>query len=141
MRKLLLLAALSMVAALLFAPAALAQTAGPAYDFIEVPNGTPACPIGLEQVEEIYGPTVTCGEGGGYVPIVSTSTATPTATPSATPAASAQYDQYKTATPTATATVLPETGGAAPSLSLEASLVLALIVGGGILSAFVLRRS
>jgi hypothetical protein len=45
-----------------------AQTAGPAYNFIEVPRGTPPCPIGLDEVRAIYGPNVTCGEGGGYVP-------------------------------------------------------------------------
>ena len=44
------------------------QTAGPAYNFIEVPSGTPPCPLGLDEFKEIYGPNVTCGEGGGYVP-------------------------------------------------------------------------
>lgn len=44
------------------------QTAGPAYNFIEVPRGTPPCPLGLDEVRATYGPNVTCGEGGGYVP-------------------------------------------------------------------------
>lgn len=44
------------------------QPAGPAYDFIVVPSDTPPCPLGLDQVRAIYGPNVTCGEGGGYVP-------------------------------------------------------------------------
>ena len=44
------------------------QPAGPAYDFIVVPSDTPPCPLGLDEVRAIYGPNVTCGEGGGYVP-------------------------------------------------------------------------
>jgi hypothetical protein len=44
------------------------QSAGPAYNFIEVPMDTPPCPLGLDQVRASYGPNVTCGEGGGYVP-------------------------------------------------------------------------
>ena len=44
------------------------QSAGPAYNFIEVPMDTPPCPLGLDQVRATYGPNVTCGEGGGYVP-------------------------------------------------------------------------
>jgi type II secretory pathway pseudopilin PulG len=44
------------------------QPAGPAYNFIEVPRGTPPCPLGLDEVRATYGPNVTCGEGGGYVP-------------------------------------------------------------------------
>jgi hypothetical protein len=44
------------------------QPAGPAYDFIVVPRDTPPCPLGLDRVRAIYGPNVTCGEGGGYVP-------------------------------------------------------------------------
>ncbi len=44
------------------------QTAGPAYNFIEVPRGTPPCPLGLDEVRATYGPNITCGEGGGYVP-------------------------------------------------------------------------
>jgi hypothetical protein len=41
---------------------------GPAYNFIEVPEGTPPCPLGLDEVREMYGSDVECGEGGGYVP-------------------------------------------------------------------------
>jgi hypothetical protein len=41
---------------------------GPAYNFIEVPEGTPPCPLGLDEVREMYGSDVACGEGGGYVP-------------------------------------------------------------------------
>ena len=44
------------------------QSAGPTYNFIEVPMDTPPCPLGLDEVRATYGPNVTCGEGGGYVP-------------------------------------------------------------------------
>lgn len=44
------------------------QPSDPAYDFIVVPRETPPCPLGLDQVRATYGPDITCGEGGGYVP-------------------------------------------------------------------------
>jgi len=82
-RRLLLFTVLSLVATLVFAPAAFAQQSGPAFDFLEVPEGTPPCPLGLDEVKEIYGPNVTCGEGGGYV-LTTSDSSTPPATSSPT---------------------------------------------------------
>ena len=81
MRRLLLFSVLSIVATLILSPIALAQQTGPAFNFLEVPEGTPPCPLGLDEVKEIYGPNVTCGEGGGYV-LNTSDSSTPPATSS-----------------------------------------------------------
>src|SRR5919112_1362678 len=72
---------LLIVATLILSPIALAQQTGPAFNFLEVPEGTPPCPLGLDEVKEIYGPNVTCGEGGGYV-LNTSDSSTPPATSS-----------------------------------------------------------
>jgi hypothetical protein len=61
----------------------------------------------------------------------------------ATAAASAQYAQYATATasPTATATALAATGGPTSISGLIALLAAVLLLGGGVLSFTILRRS
>jgi LPXTG-motif cell wall-anchored protein len=91
-RRLLLFTVLSMVATLVFVPTALAQQSGPASNFLEVPEGTPPCPLGLDEVKEIYGPNVTCGEGGGYV-LADSDSSTPPATTSGTPDVQNQITQ------------------------------------------------
>ena len=83
---------LSIVATLVFAPTVLAQQSGPASNFLEVPEGTPPCPLGLDEVKEIYGPNVTCGEGGGYV-LDTSDSSTPPATSSGTADVQTQVTQ------------------------------------------------
>jgi hypothetical protein len=91
-RRLLLFTVLSIVATLVFAPTVLAQQSGPASNFLEVPEGTPPCPLGLDEVKEIYGPNVTCGEGGGYV-LDTSDSSTPPATSSGTADVQTQVTQ------------------------------------------------
>src|ERR671921_374163 len=83
---------LLIVATLILSPIALAQQTGPAFNFLEVPEGTPPCPLGLDEVKEIYGPNVTCGEGGGYV-LDSSDSSTPPATSSGTADVQTQVTQ------------------------------------------------
>ena len=138
MRKLLLLIFLSVVLALMLAPAALADH-HPAHVVIsghhevQSPSGEP-CPLGLDEMP----PGTVCGEGGSYwVPNAATGTTTPTTTPTstvtptstATNAAAAQYGGGKEV-------VLPETGGT----SALALLAGALLVGGGVMSFALVRR-
>jgi hypothetical protein len=151
LRKLLLLVGLSMMAVLVFTPAALAQPNGPAYDFIQVPNGIRPCPFGLERVQQDYQREVVCGEGGGYVfapggsaspsPSLTPSASpspSPSASPSPSPSPSASPSPSPTATASPDASALPATGGGfSPALALGP---VALIVGGGLLALRIVRR-
>ena len=169
MKRLLLLAAVCMLGVLVFAPAALAQSAG-----AEQTPDTP-CPTDIDE----FPMGTQCGEGGGYVlpdgsvvqptltpgasdepcdggptretpdgtqcinlPDVefgpkatptSTPTASPTASPSATPTATAAQYQYTS--------VLPGTGGVVSPVGLLAIIPAILLLGGGLLSARLIRRS
>ncbi len=141
MKRLLYLAALSMVATLMLAPAALAQTRGPSgadgsfncSDFDEQgqaqqffnqdlsdPNGLDADDDG-QACEEL--PTVT---QEGTIPGEGESV----------PATSAQYQQYAPVTPVPVEPALPETGG--PALLLP---VAGLLLATGLLGLVVRRRS
>jgi hypothetical protein len=132
-RRLFLLTALAMVAALVVAPAALAQdvdcpelSQGEAQAILEAdpsdPNRLDADNDGIACEDSAGG-----GDGGSAMTATPTATASPTATATPTAAASA--------TATAT-TALPATGGASV-LALGAG---ALLVGGGLLSLGILRR-
>lgn len=154
LRRLLLLAALCMVAALAFVAPAVAQ------------SPDEPCPADLDQ----FPPGTVCGEGGGYVTsdASASSSASATASASADPCPDPDFPretpdgcqasdlpdvEFGSATPTATATAeadddgsasasasaLPDTGGVASpaALSLMAAL---LLVGGGIVSASIIRR-
>jgi LPXTG-motif cell wall-anchored protein len=133
--KLTLLALLSMLGVLIFAPAssALAQqpdSVPPGYE-----GGTGAdepCPLDIDQFPE----GTVCGEGGGYlVPV--TATATSTATFTGTPTATATAASSATASTSATA--LPSTGGASSSLVAIGALVL--LGGSAVMTAVIVRRN
>ncbi len=139
MRKVLLLTSLSMVLALMLAPAAFGQ------EEVPFPEGTPPpaggeCPAGTQLTvngcvsDEALGDYLRAiGEGQpGTVSPTPTTTPTSTVTPTstATNAAEAQYGGGKEA-------VLPETGGS----SALALLAGALLVGGGVMSFALYRRS
>ena len=148
MRKVLLLAALAMVATLVFAPAVLAQdpstyncddfaTQAEAQEFL-----LPGDPYILDADDD----GTACDElppGGG-----GDSTATPSASPIAsttggplTPLPSASgsaLTQGIASTAAPSASVLPETGGPAAAISIVS---LALIVGTGIMAFGITRRS
>lgn len=119
MRRLLYLAALSMVIGLVFGATAVAQEAD------ECPVGTNLTEGGtcVPQDDRCPPGQVFTEESGGCVPgDLIPGTASPAA-----PAASAQYEQYVTPvaqTPAAT-TTLPDTGGPALLLPLGAGLLLA----------------
>jgi LPXTG-motif cell wall-anchored protein len=131
MKRLLLLTTLSMVLALMLAPAAFGQ------EEVPFPEGTPPpaggeCPAGTQPTvngcvsdEALADYFRAIGEGQ---PGTASPTTTPTST--ATNAAEAQYDGGKEV-------VLPETGGA----SGIALLAGALLVGGGVMSFALFRRS
>jgi LPXTG-motif cell wall-anchored protein len=114
MRKLLMMAALFVVAGLIVGPAALAQE-----DDVTVQEGPPLTALPTATATVHTGPPLT--------PLPeATNTPTSTATPSAT----------VTATPTPKGATLPKTGG--PSgLALLAG---ALLVGGGVTSFALVRR-
>ena len=120
MRRLLLLIGLSVIGALLFAPAAFAQSSS----------------------ASASGCTTSPTDDGEFVTVcvdhpASSSASSSSASISSTATAEADDAQYKTAPPTLTA--LPETGG---SVSLVgAMLPLALLVGGGLLAFRTMRRS
>ena len=132
-RRLLLLTSLSLVLALVLAPAALADhhpahVVIPGHHQAQHPEGVP-CPLGLDEMP----PGTVCGEGGSYwVPDnAAQGQYKPTVTPTQTPTSTA------TSSPTATAVSLPETGGA----SGFALLAGALLVGGGVMSFALFRRT
>jgi hypothetical protein len=151
LRKVLLSVGLSIMAVLVLAPMALAQPNGPAYNFLDVPNDVRPCPFDLDKVAEIYGPDIACGEGGGYVPATSDSaspttspTSSPTASPSATPTATASASTSTSAAGAAQyqyTSILPGTGGVVSDVGLLAIIPAILLVGGGLLSARLIRRS
>ena len=115
MRRLLLLIGLSVIGALLFAPAAFAQSSS----------------------ASASGCTTSPTDDGEFVTVCVDHPASSSASSSSTATAEADDAQYKTAPPTLTA--LPETGG---SVSLiGAMLPLALLVGGGLLAFRTVRRS
>jgi LPXTG-motif cell wall-anchored protein len=139
MKRLLLLTTLSMVLALMLAPAAFGQ------EEVPFPEGTPPpaggeCPAGTQptvngcvsdEALADYFRAIGEGQPGTATPTPTTtptSTVTPTST--ATNAAAAQYEGGKEV-------VLPETGGA----SGIALLAGALLVGGGVMSFALFRRS
>jgi len=114
-RRLLLLIGLSVIGALLFAPAAFAQSSS----------------------ASASGCTTSPTDDGEFVTVCVDHPASSSASSSSTATAEADDAQYKTAPPTLTA--LPETGG---SVSLiGAMLPLALFVGGGLLAFRTVRRS
>jgi LPXTG-motif cell wall-anchored protein len=136
-RRLLLLTSLSMVLALMLAPAAFGQ------EEVPFPEGTPPpaggeCPAGTQptvngcvsdEALADYFRAIGEGQPGTASPTTTpTSTVTPTST--ATNAAEAQYDGGKEV-------VLPETGGT----SALALLAGALLVGGGVMCFALFRRS
>jgi hypothetical protein len=148
LRKVLLLAALAMVAALVFAPAALAQdpstyncddfaTQAEAQEFL-----LPGDPYILDADDD----GTACDElppGGG-----GDSTATPSASPIASttggpltplPSDGGSPSPSASATATPTASVLPETGG--PASAAFGIVSLALLVGTGIMALGLVRRS
>ena len=148
MRKVLLLAALAMVATLVFAPAVLAQDVDCSEDVPQAeeqaifeaagpddPNRLDADDDGIA-CEEPGDSGSTASPTPSASPIASTTggplTPLPSASGSPSPSASA------TATPTAAASVLPETGGPAAAISIVS---LVLIVGTGIMAFGITRRS
>lgn len=146
MRKVLLLAALSMAATLVFAPAVLAQDLYDCSDFVDqgqaqenFNNLGPGDPSGLDTDDDGIAcealPTVV-DDGtpdGSAIPGDPES-----ATPTATSTAEADDDQYATPSATASASPLPETGG---PVSVMALAPLALLVGTGIMAFRIMRRS
>jgi LPXTG-motif cell wall-anchored protein len=121
-KKLTLLALLSMLGVLIFAPASSALAQQP----------DEPCPLDIDQFPE----GTVCGEGGGYlVPV--TATATSTATSTGTPTATATAASSATASTPATA--LPSTGGASSSLVAIGALVL--LAGSAVMTAVIVRRN
>jgi LPXTG-motif cell wall-anchored protein len=155
LRKVLLLAALAMVATLVFAPAALTQTDLDCGDLSEAEEAAvfaadPSDPNGLDENENGVPCEDDTTDNGSYEAPTDDSTPTPEPTTvepttvepttveptTTTPTAGADDAQYKTASPTITA--LPETGG---SVSMAAAMIpLALLVGGGLLAFGIVRR-
>lgn len=149
-RKLLLLAALCMVGALVFAPAAMAQEDVDCDENVPqaqeqaILDADPSDPNGLDGDDD----GIACEEPGNDEAI---SVPTEEQYDNDDGADEAQYDddvavvQYddESATPTATvsasASPLPDTGGVAPPAALAAVAAL-LLVGSGIVSASVIRR-
>ena len=137
MRKVLLLVGLSMMAVFLFAPAAAAQSAGGPCQGDKPFEGTLPGDLGEEnlrcfatqaQADAYHSGGSTASPSPSPSPPPSpTATASPSPTASASAAAEAQYS----------APSLPATGGASPLVPLGA---LALIVGGGLLATFTVRR-
>ena len=160
MRRLLLLTSLSLVVALVFTPAAVAQDLYDCADF-----ATQAEAQGFLLAGDPYGldadnDGIACEELPGGSAMTATSTATATATATASPTATATASPTATATatvsPTATATASPTaTATASPTASATAlagtggpisvsglSLIAAvLLLGSGVVSLALLRRS
>ncbi len=165
MRKVLLLAALCMALALVFAQVAVAQTRGPSgadgtfncedFDFQEDaqafyeqdtsdPDGLDG-PIGTGFTGE---EGVACEElpsNGGEetmmmeeTTMMEPTTVEPTSVEPTTASPTASLTASPTASPTASAAPLPATGGPAPVLALGA---MALLVGSGIMAFGLIRRS
>lgn len=134
MRRLSLLTLLSMLAMLLFVPAAFAQNEFNCSDFATqeqaqaVYNQDPSDPNRLDA----DGDGIACEE----LPRAGTPTSTPTSTPMSTTSATPAPVGTATATPVATATPsgtsLPDTGGA--SFELIAAGALLLLVGTGLVA-------
>jgi hypothetical protein len=146
-RKVLLLAALAMVATLVFAPTVLAQADVdcPQLTYAEaqaILAEDPTDPNGLDADNDGEACDANAGDGSTSTPDATPTpeptTMSPTPEPTTTsPTPNADDAQYKTASPTITA--LPETGG---SVSLAAAMIpLALLVGGGLLAFGIVRRS
>ena len=134
MRNLLLLMGLSMLGVLLSASVALAQDFTPPGFYFGSGADNP-CPQDIEQ----FPAGTKCGEGGGYL-VPNSPSASPTASASATASANAsasaagpaQY-QYTSA--------LPGTGGVVSPVALLAIIPAILLLGGGLLSARLIRCS
>lgn len=149
MRRLLLLAALSMVATLVFAPAVLAQDVDcPQLTYAEaqaILAEDPSDPNGLDADNDGEACDENAGDGSTATPMEEES-ASPMAEESASATATAESDDDGSASASAAPAVknqytseLPETGGGVSSATL--SLVAALLlVGGGIMSASIARR-
>lgn len=140
LRRLLLLAALCMVAALVFAPAAMAQEDVDCDENVPqaqeqaILDADPSDPNGLDGDDD----GIACEEPGNDETI-----SVPTEEQyDNDDVAVVQYDD-ESATPTATAsasaTPLPDTGGVAPPAALAAAAAL-LLLGSGIISTSIIRR-
>ncbi len=144
LRKLSLLATLSMVATLVFAPTAIAQDVDcPQLTFAEaqaILAEDPSDPNGLDADNDGTACDANAGDGSTASPMAEETmmeSASPMAEESATPMA--EESATATATASASASPLPDTGGVVSpaALSLIAAL---LLVGGGIMSASIARR-
>jgi hypothetical protein len=144
-RKLLLLAALCMAAALVFAPAAMAQDVDcdenvPQAQEQAILDADPSDPNGLDGDDD----GIACEEPGNDEMI---SVPTEEQYDNDDDVAVVQYDdesavvQYddETGTASASATPLPDTGGVAPPAALAAVAAL-LLVSSGIISTSIIRR-
>jgi hypothetical protein len=148
-RKLLHLAALCALATLAFAPTALAQDLYDCSDFDTQEEAQaqllPGDPYGLDEDSD----NKACEDlpsGGNTMSTPASHSTSPSASPtssaaassatSATVSASSGASTPTTASASATASVLAETGGASPL----ALISIALLIGGGILAAGILRR-
>ncbi len=149
MRRLLLLATLCMVAALVFAPAAMAQDEFDCSDFDTQEeaqaefNSDPSDPSGLDE-DPGADDGIACEtlpSGGSTASPMAEETMMESASPMAEESATPMAEESATATATASASAspLPDTGGVVSpaALSLIAAL---LLVGGGIMSASIARR-
>jgi hypothetical protein len=149
-RKVLLLAALAMVATLVLSAPVIAQDEWDCPDLSEaeeqaVFNADRSDPNGLDENDNGVPCEEDTTDNGSYEAPTDDSTPTPEPTTvepttveptTTTPTAGADDAQYKTASPTITA--LPETGG---SVSVAAAMIpLALLVGGGLLAFGIVRR-
>ena len=145
MRKVLLVAALCALAVLTVAPTAMAQTEGVPQncdDFASQAdaqafyNSDPSDPEGLDADDD----GIACEDstGGGAMMDESPSPSpSPSASPTSSATSSASASATSSATASASAPALPETGGSSALVPLAS---LALLAGGGLLTAFVARR-
>ena len=147
MRKVLLLAALAMVATLVFAPMALAQDLN-CSDFATQEEAQAVYEQDTSDPNNLDGFS---GEDDGIacesLPSGGDSPATPSASPIASttggpltplPSDGGSPSPSASATATPTVSVLPETGGPAAAISIVS---LALLVGTGIMAFGIMRRS
>ncbi len=139
-----------MVAALVFAPAAMAQDVDcPELSYAEaqaILAEDPSDPNGLDDDNDGEACDANAGDGSTATPMAEESASpmaeesvSPMAEKSATPTATATAESDDEGSASASASPLPDTGGVVSptALSLVAAL---LLVGGGILSASITRR-
>lgn len=142
-----MLAALCMVAAFVFAPAAMAQEDVDCPDLTQaeaqgILDADPSDPNNLDADDD----GLACEDSAGGGSMSSTS-ASPTASPmaeetmmeSASPAAEESASSTATAEASASASALPETGGVVSPAAVSVVAAL-LLVGGGVASASIVRR-